>query len=289
MLAWGMVSMLVGWGSAKFGILGQPESHIPNASLNYAGVFVAVLAMVLFAFIKPTISDGKRDGGDALEDEHDSQYAGLYAGSNTDAYGKSLTGGNDEEEGGGGGGQVEEATWIDNLSASQKIAFGFGASLISGLLYGVNFNPPAYVAAHSCPLGAPITDVCLYPGMSADVKDYIFSHFIGIWMTATLVMIAYCFASKNAPKIYAESVAPGVISGMIWATAQVSWFFANSILGNVIAFPIISIGPGLVSGGGGRREPERQARANRAPSARAAPNPKSAREARGLTLKAPIA
>jgi hypothetical protein len=198
-------------------------------------------------------SKAKRDG-DALEDEQDSQYAGLYAngsGGSSDLYGKSLTGGLEDEEGGGGaqdgGEEAEEATWTDKLSPSQKTLFGFAGSIISGTLYGVNFNPPGYVAAHACPVGADFTDDCKYPGMSSDLKDYIFSHFIGIWLTSSLVMLSYCLVTKNTPKVYSESVAPGVVSGLIWATAQVSWFFANSMLGNVIAFPIISIGPGLVS------------------------------------------
>lgn len=102
----------------------------------------------------------------------------------------------------------------------------------------------------------------------------IFSHFCGIWLSATLYFLIYCAITKNKPVVYAETTLPGVVSGMIWATAQISWcvcdgercgvvcaagtpcahtvhptprFFANSFLGNVIAFPLISIGPGLVS------------------------------------------
>jgi hypothetical protein len=245
-----MTNMIVGWASARFGILGQPKADVPHGDLNYAGVFVAVIAMVFFAFIKPSVDggNGAKSAGDILEDEHDAQYAGLYAGSAGDSFNKSLTGGYDAVEGGEAGApEGEEATWTDKLSPAQKTIFGFGASIFSGLLYGVNFNPPGYVAAHACPAGADITDTCLYPGLSSDLKDYIFSHFIGIWLMSTLVMVCYCVSTKNTPQIFAEAVAPGVLSGMIWATAQVSWFFANSLLGNVIAFPIISVGPGLVS------------------------------------------
>ena len=40
--------------------------------------------------------------------------------------------------------------WTDALTPAQKSLFGFGGSVLSGLLYGVNFNPPTYVANHMC-------------------------------------------------------------------------------------------------------------------------------------------
>ena len=52
--------------------------------------------------------------------------------------------------------------------------------------------------------------------------------------------------ANNAPKVYPEIVLPGFISGLMWATAQICWFSANAKLGFAVAFPLISIGPGLV-------------------------------------------
>jgi len=65
------------------------------------------------------------------------------------------------------------------------------------------------------------------------------------------VLLLYCAATKNSPRVYPEAVAPAIVSGLIWATAQVSWFFANSQLGNVIAFPVRA-GRGGAARGGGR-------------------------------------
>ena len=78
-------------------------------------------------------------------------------------------------------------------------------------------------------------------------QELIFSHFCGIWLSATFYFLGYAALTRNKPIVYAEVALPGVVSGMIWALAQISWFFANDFLGNVIAFPLISIGPGLVS------------------------------------------
>ena len=39
-----------------------------------------------------------------------------------------------------------ETSWVDKLSPGTKLIYGFGASVLSGCLYGVNFNPPIYGA-----------------------------------------------------------------------------------------------------------------------------------------------
>jgi hypothetical protein len=227
-----MANMLVGWGSARFGLLGQPKGVVTNSSLNYAGVATAVAAMVVFAFLKPENLDSKKsDRGNGP------QYEKLNA--STNSYGFEMGFDEDVVE----TVEKEEASWTDALSDAQKKIYGFVASVAAGCLYGVNFNPPAYVANHACAAG----DSCTYPGMSTDVKDYVFSHFIGIWLMATCFLLAYCVSTKNKPRFSLDAIFPSFVSGLIWASAQVSWFFANSLLGNVIAFPIISIGPGLIS------------------------------------------
>lgn len=154
----------------------------------------------------------------------------------------------------------EEKSWTDALTPGQKTLFGFGASVLSGLLYGVNFNPPTYVSNHLCDFApascATLPDVCnstaydywtpeksgCFEGLPNDnqAKNLVFSHFVGIWLTSTVYFLLYCLATKNTPKIYTDATFPGIISGMIWAIAQISWFFANADLGQATSFPIIS-------------------------------------------------
>ena len=256
LLTWGMASMIMGWASARFGILGVYKQAISSSSLNTVGVLVAVASMVVFAFIRPTVEKaggkgGKRGGGDAEgsllgDDEVDSAYAGLYstginAGDDVGALARS-----------GGGEEEDEKDWTDALSPGAKKLFGFGASVLAGLLYGVNFNPPTYVANHSCEFApgcstsTPPTcdwqpnDSGCYHYASSSAKDHIFSHFTGIWLSATLYFVLYAAATKNTPRIYGASTLPGIVSGMIWAMAQISWFYANADLGQAVAFPIIS-------------------------------------------------
>jgi hypothetical protein len=151
-------------------------------------------------------------------------------------------------------GEQEEQSWTDKLTGQQKMIFGFAASVAAGLLYGVNFNPPTYVANHMCTVAPKCTDAnlnCWSPGADgcylgtgaswdAEPKSYVFSHFVGIWLASTLYFGLYCALTKNTPAIFGDATFPGIVSGMIWATAQVSWFFANANLDQATAFPIIS-------------------------------------------------
>jgi hypothetical protein len=243
MLTWGMANMVVGWASARFGILGVPQESFSSPTLNTVGVVVAIASMVVFAFIKPTVEKvgakrgGGGGGGDDAKDsllgdgDVDQVYAGLYGqGINSDDAARPAEGEDDEKD------------WTDALSAQQKKIFGFVASVVAGLFYGVNFNPPTYVANKSClkyPPPQPAPADC-FVNAPTSTKDHIFFHFTGIWLAATLYFCVYAVATKNKPRIYADATFPGMVSGMIWATAQISWFFANADLGQATAFPIIS-------------------------------------------------
>ena len=41
--------------------------------------------------------------------------------------------------------------------------------------------------------------------------------------------------------------APGFICGIGWAIAQTAWFIANDTLQLPVAFPLVSVGPGIVA------------------------------------------
>jgi len=98
--------------------------------------------------------------------------------------------------------------------------------------YGINFDPPQYILDHT---------------VGTTGIDMAFSHFCGILFTSNLVMIIYCIYKKNKPALYPEAVLPAMVSGLLWAIAQSSFFIANENLELVISFPIISTGPGLVA------------------------------------------
>ena len=58
-------------------------------------------------------------------------------------------------------------------------------SLLAGVLYGTNFNPPQHL----------IDQAVTHPEHtvhSTEGADYIFSHFCGIFLTTLLYFVVYC-------------------------------------------------------------------------------------------------
>jgi len=207
---WGSTGLIMGWASGTFGLFGLKEETVAHPTLNYIGAGLAVVGVVAFTFVK------SEDSNKAQQRPDDERY--LLA----DPY----RGVNDTPK--------TSDSFIDGLPQSTKRIIGFVGSLISGFFYGVNFDPPQYIIDRT-------------PG--ANGMDWVFSHFTGIFFTSTLLMIIYSLIRKNKPAVYPEAFLPAILSGALWAIAQVAWFFANSPgeLSMVISFPIISTGPGLIA------------------------------------------
>jgi len=210
MLVWGLTNLLLGWSCGTFGILGQSKGTVSVPALNYVGVIVCVASLVVYLFVKSEVGETKNESTVESESE------GLINGNPEDSVPKK-----------------EESSWADKLSMTQRRIIGLVGSVISGVFYGLNFNPPLYLMGKE--------------GHSTNSLDYVFSHFTGIWITSTFYFLVYCAIKKNKPDLYPQVVLPGILSGILWAIADISWFVANESLLVVVAFPIITTGPGVVA------------------------------------------
>jgi len=212
---WGSVNLMIGWASGTFGLFGLTEqrSELKAPMLNYIGAGLAIVGVVVFSFVKP-----QEQKAIEKKPRHDSVEAKYLL---TDPY-RAV---NEETP-------HQEDTFVDRLAPPKKRLLGIVLSVISGVLYGVNFNPPQYVIDHSS---------------QKNGLDYVFSHFSGIFMMSSLIMIIYSIIMKNKPVVNRELILPGMLSGFLWSLAQISWFIANGLLGMVITFPLLGAGPGLVA------------------------------------------
>lgn len=210
MLLWGVVNLVMGWSSGNFGLFGLTKDHVSHPALNYVGVGVAMLATVVYAFVKTDARiDVSQEKAVFVQDEEDRS---------------SLI--NDEVI------KPDQGDLFDRMDGWTKRAVGISLSVVSGTLYGFNFDPPQYLMDH---------------GRSPNGLDYVFSHFTGIFATSTFFFLVYCAIKKNKPAVYPMVILPAFASGLMWAVAQICWFIANEDLELVIAFPIISTGPGVVA------------------------------------------
>ena len=105
-------------------------------------------------------------------------------------------------------------------------------SILAGLFYGSNMIPVQYLQEK-------------YP--SRDTMSFAISHFSGIFLCSTLILIGYIILKKNKPVFFPQSILPGLVAGFLWAVAQNGWFIGDANLSLVVAFPIITTGPAILS------------------------------------------
>ena len=63
-----------------------------------------------------------------------------------------------------------------------------------------------------------------------DAIYYVFSHFTGIYLTSTAVLLAYIAFRQNNPYFDNRLIFPSMVAGVLWAVAMLAWFVANDIL-----------------------------------------------------------
>ena len=135
---WGSVNMLAGWASGHFGILGVSQDPTPsNLPLHYAGVAMAVCATVTFLFIKSSVGgDNDAAGGEQgskLLSPDDAEYG----------YDVRAADGSLQAPAAVDAAAVDSGkSWATALPPGTRKIVGIVLSVISGMCYGVNFNPP---------------------------------------------------------------------------------------------------------------------------------------------------
>jgi len=207
-LTWGAANMLMGWATGTFGLFGNSKDKLATPALNYIGVTLALIALIIYTQVKSE-PDASKESDNLLSVE-----------------------------------PLTIATTSDGIqrparSAGAGRVVGIGMAVLAGILFGNTFTPPNYIMDNGW-------------GPTAGTKplDYVFSHFTGIYVTSCFWFAIYCgykMYKGQPPAINPQLVLPALLSGVIWAVAQTSWFIANDNLGVSVAFPIITSGPGIIS------------------------------------------
>ncbi|KAJ9458664.1 Transmembrane protein 144-like protein B [Diplonema papillatum] len=246
---WGVTNLILGWSSGKFGLIGVKKEAIDHEALNIIGVCVAVIAVMGFSTIEPTLD------GDAAESDSDEEGSADINTGEKDPLTSKRRRTNSIVHGGIGGiastatvSEVGGQTFEEKLGPWRR-PLGVFLSCIAGGLFGISFDP----ATHMENFSDSLSTKGLYP-YSTNGLDYVFGHFIGIYCTSTFFMLTYSALRMWRPDLvsddnvdYKSLLLPAFLSGIMWAIADLCWFAANSNLGLVVAFPLITTGPGLVS------------------------------------------
>lgn len=243
---WGMLNLLSGWSTGRFGFFGVKKQVPTDVNMNYIGVALAVSSSVLFALVKSEVSTA---GIDSTIVVTDSERSPLLSPSNQQrgsmhtthmAHHDVVVFSERRRKSSGINGTAEQLmedsdeSFVDRLAPRGKRILGLALCVFSGLLYGQTFTPAIHAQDN-------------YEGASKNGLDYVFATFCGIYLTSTAYFLIYAAYQRNRPKIYPRVILPGFIAGVLWSIATAGWFVANKVLSEAIAFPIVSTGPGVIT------------------------------------------
>jgi glucose uptake protein GlcU len=220
MVSWGMNECLTGWATGRFGLFGVAVQEPSNPTLNTGGVLMMFLSLILISLAQPSVSDGTDKESDKDNEFNEKTSLMLNSVSETEETNTSSFENNGYD-------------FTEKLSPLQKRIFGFVSCIICGALSGSTFTPPQLVVDRS--------------NQTINLIDLLFSHYCGILAASISFFVIYCIAVRGKPWAKADILLPSLLSGFCWGLAGLFWFIANEKLSMVIAFPVVTIGPGVVS------------------------------------------
>lgn len=232
LLIWGSVCMILGWATGKFGLFGLNKNIIGDTGLNYAGVMVCFVGLLIFLNVKP--NDMSKSEKLTLDSEFISSDSNQFEAKLLDESGIRS---NNIEFSINKSEKYEEENFYSNWPQSKKTIVGFILAAISGVCFGVCFDLSQYIIDHH------------YDG-DYDPINLVFTHFSGILFGSYIFACIYClykYINKKIPYMTASMFGPAVICGTMWGVACACQFIANGDLGFSVAFPIIASGPGCVA------------------------------------------
>jgi glucose uptake protein GlcU len=204
-LVWCAGNMLTGWATGTFGLFGIEKNSVKDPALNYMGVALAVVALILFTQM------GQKKEAKVAEADME---------------------------------QADEPLAAEAVARPSASGFVMGlvCAVVAGVLFGANFDPPTRLMQ----LAKNQQAAGLVPTHPLNPQEYVFSHYSGI-LALTILAFSAIKLVNRAVYVDKSVVLPGLVAGILWGIAQIGWFQANAVLSFVIAFPIITGVPGVLS------------------------------------------
>jgi drug/metabolite transporter (DMT)-like permease len=191
--------------------------------LNYLGVLFAALSGIFFLFI--TSGDASESSNSDKKYETSVEFS-QFDTNNTDEN-------NTDED--------EDFPFLSRLSPSVQKTVGCSLAALAGLFYGLMFIPDQYIRDHKAKYmlhGAPPANNGI---------NYIYSQYCGILLSSMIYFVLYAIFKKNKPSINPSIALPAMVSGVMWAVANIGFILAISGLTSAVAYPIVNVMPGIVS------------------------------------------
>jgi len=244
MLVWATANLVVGWASGHFGFFGiTPQTDINIPALNYAGVVVCLTSLGIFFFVKPTLSSSEDVSDTHIATTNNTNNNGsshfvavhprtplLLDHSNGSVYGEQhqelhaavdppvvdMSSSNAVSSAHYAVTTPDDFGGLDRMKPLYKRLAGLIMGCVAGCFFGLNFVPPQYLIDHPTAFGKT---------HSTNDLDYVFSHFTGILLASSLIVAIYSAVKRNRPSVYPQTILPGFACGVLWALAQISFFY----------------------------------------------------------------
>ncbi|KHJ99084.1 hypothetical protein OESDEN_00936, partial [Oesophagostomum dentatum] len=213
-LIWGSMQIIVGWSVARFGLFGWlGATHVKHNIMNYIGIIIVLISGVLFIFVK--------------HGEH-----------------------NEETESCAG----EREKWRNSDSSPPRVESKSSTSVIdtAHLLHKIPYVLMTCVLAVLHGLMMTPIEILQQRHPSPDqyrVFDYIWSFFSTVFVFSTIYFFLYCIIRREKAYINRELVIPAALYGLLWSSGMTFWFMSSHKLSQVVAYPITTRLPAIISAG----------------------------------------
>lgn len=232
---WTGISNVVGWLIGRFGVFGIIPEALRAPWLGILGLLFSMCGLCVVATVKMSTSTASSNNDDANDDTKNSNVTPLLPGIETS--GNSTP---DLENN-------AESAMVVNKNEKVRNAQGIMLASIAGSLYGfmyvpmtiyMQLQPPDVdIAAGNAPVGGASISMVLHEGR------FFFSQFTGIFLTSTVCLLLYSLF-KKPQQIANAAYAPAIISGMMWACANMGSMICSSSM----VFGLM-VGPTLANNG----------------------------------------
>jgi hypothetical protein len=209
--------------------LGLKPEVPSNQTYNYIGISLAMLSALFYLFVDSTSSPKPRPIEEEPEEFEESAQGETLSQDDeeilvvrTDDYRRISLTKNEEDN----------SDFFDNMSKAKRHAIGICLACFSGILYGQCFTPVIYVGELNG---------------NRNYIEYMHSFYTGIFLATLFYFIVYCVIKRNQPRVYANLILPGLVSGWMWGVAGLFYFLATSVLSQAVSFPIANCGPSVFS------------------------------------------
>lgn len=239
---WSGINLVVAFVVGTIGV-GKllPGEALNRPQLGGCGIFLALIALVLFSNVKPametTISEDRMiddiDLDEPFLDPEDETGAGMEEAQENERTTDVL----------------HSARSVDSTADHSRGAnklLGISFAIVAGILYGFQFVPLT-IWHNKVVRQGHIFDQDIPSELSLAAR-FFFSQYAGTFLASVAAFTMYCILSGNYPKLVPPAaVFPSILSGSVWAIGCAGGMIATACLGNAVGFPLLLNGAFLVN------------------------------------------